>query len=271
MTFTKSLMAVVIAAGVAVTVGAPANAVVSTFATFSAASAARNIRFVNSGDSLNRLVDATIYTTSTGSSTIAGAAAVKFSFLIPQLAPYVTDINALYTLNGSIAKGSPVAGITTLVQGGYGGTFSLVTTTAITIDGPNFVPHTFAAGSNLLSGTFSGGTFVGNFGASAGSSFASGPAGATISYTSDFLDFTNVALLDRATSLTAVNPTFSRHVGINGALSTFRAVSGGQFSSDPAPLRNFAATVPEPNTWALLVIGFGMVGATLRRRYTAVI
>jgi len=31
-------------------------------------------------------------------------------------------------------------------------------------------------------------------------------------------------------------------------------------------VRGFLAAVPEPATWALMILGFGMVGAALRRR-----
>ena len=51
----------------------------------------------------------------------------------------------------------------------------------------------------------------------------------------------------------------------NGALRSFRAVAGGSFSSDPAPLAA-AAVVPEPSTWAMLLTGFFMVGLSVRRR-----
>ena len=34
--------------------------------------------------------------------------------------------------------------------------------------------------------------------------------------------------------------------------------------------RRFAASVPEPATWAMLIAGFGMVGAAVRRRRTTI-
>jgi hypothetical protein len=42
--------------------------------------------------------------------------------------------------------------------------------------------------------------------------------------------------------------------------------SGGQGFA----LKGMAATVPEPQTWALMIIGFGLVGVTARRRNKAV-
>lgn len=247
----------------------PAAAVVETFATYSASVSARNVRFVNVGNSLSRTRDATMYTTSTATATVPGAAAVKFSFLIPELATFVTGVDALYTLNADIVRDSPVNASGAFVQGGLNGSFSFITTQAITVSGPRFTTHTYAAGSNLLSGVFSEGSIVGNIGSSAGSSFASGLNGGTITFTSDFVDFTGVVNLDRAQSLTAVAPLFGRHAGANNALSSFRAVAGGQFSSDPQPTVNFLAAVPEPESWAMLVIGFGLVGLATRRRTSA--
>ena len=261
----RRILAATLLVATTVMAAAPAAAVVQTFATFTAANYAKNFRLVNSGNSAHRAEDATVYTTATGNGG-PGAAPVKFSFLIPALAPFVTDVNALYTLNGTIAKNSSIVATGPFDQQGFSGTFSFMTTAAITVSGPGFITHTYAAGSNLLSGVFSGGSIVGNIGSTSGASYASGLSGTTISFTSDFLDFSHVNYLDRAMSLTAARPPFSKHFGANGALSSFRAVSGGQFSSDPVPVVNFTAALPEPASWALMIVGLGLVGVSARRR-----
>ncbi len=253
------LGAALIAAGLA---AAPAAAVVTTFATYSAVGGT-NVRLTNNGTNANRTEDARIYTTATPTSTTPGTALVNFSYLSTALAPFVTNVAALYTLNGVIAKDTPATtgpgGVIT--QGGFSGTFSFVTTSGIMVSGGGLVPTFYAAGSNLLSGTFINGAIVGRN--TSGSSFASGLVSAgTLSFTSDFLNFDNSIEFDRAQSFTAVNPTFA--IGANGALRAFRGVAGGQFSADPIP--KVLAQVPEPATWGMMILGFGLVGATARRR-----
>jgi hypothetical protein len=48
-------------------------------------------------------------------------------------------------------------------------------------------------------------------------------------------------------------------VGTSQGLLTFQAASGVTFSSE-------SAAVPEPGAWAMMIVGFGGVGALLRRR-----
>jgi hypothetical protein len=253
---------------IAVGVGAaPAGAAITTFATFSSATSTDNVRFVNTGNSAGRSTDATFYTTHTATSTTPGFSLVNFSFLEPQFLPYVTNVKADFTLSGSIAKGSPTQAVGGfLVQPGASGSFSFISTTAITVGGPNFVSHVYPIGSNLLSGVFTTGDIAGQ--TSSGSlSDSSVSPGSTVTFTSDFLDFTPTIERDLSIALTAIIPSLAPSPGpVNKALKSFRAVAGGQFSSDPAPLINGLAIVPEPGMWVLMVAGFGLVGISARRR-----
>lgn len=242
---------------------APAHAVVETFATYTAVGGA-NVRYVNSGNGAGRANDATYFTITNPTDTAPGAVLVNFSFLEPLLAPFVTNVAALYTLNSSFARGNPAVGNPNFTISGFSGNFSFVTTSAITVSGPGLITTTYAAGSNLLSGTFSGGSLLGTIGGTAAATFTSGPNSPAFTYTSDFLNFKDDATFDRATSLTAINARLA--ITANGALRNFRAVNSGQFSSDPAPVAAAASLVPEPASWAMLVAGFGLVGASLRRR-----
>jgi hypothetical protein len=249
------------AASAAALATVPAHAVVTTFATYSAVGGA-NVRLVNNGTGQARTSNASIYTTSTPTGTAPGGVLVNFSFLQAALAPFVTNVSAVYTLDAQVPVGAAAINMSGLfLQPGLNGTFSFLSAASILVSGPGLVTTTYAAGSNLLSGSFVGGSFAGS--GTSGSSFASGPvSGGSISFTSDFLDFTGSTVFDRSQSLTAVTPNFA--IGANGSLSGFRAVAGGQFSADPEPI--ITTMVPEPESWALLIAGFGLVGAAARRR-----
>ena len=54
-------------------------------------------------------------------------------------------------------------------------------------------------------------------------------------------------------------------VAAANALPPMGTVTGGEVANLPA-LVTPAAAVPEPGTWAMLIAGFGLVGATIRRR-----
>ena len=263
------LAIVAAAAGAAV----PAGAVITTFATFGAVNSDSNLSWKNSGTSVSRTSDAVISTGHFVTTVVAGkktkkfvlgATDVKFTFLQAPLASYVTDVVAAFTLNATIAKGTPAswsgAGFT---QPGLKGSFSFLTTSAISVGVPSFVPHVYPLGSNLLSGTFNPATVSGS-GTGGSGSASNQSAMTTITFTSDFLDFTPTVQRDLAFALTAILPSLGKDS--NGALKSFRAVIGGQFSSDPAPVINGLAIVPEPASWALMVGGFGLVGFAARRR-----
>ncbi len=252
---------------------APAAAVVTTFATFSAPTSSANLRFVNSGNGSTRTSDGSLYTIASATGTAPAGVAVRFSFLQSAFVtqPAVQNVTARFTLNATVAKNTPalkatLGGSTIFDQGGLSGSFSFVTTSAITVTGPNFVTHAYAAGANLLTGVFTGADLTGKIGGSAGAVDASTLGGATITYTSDFLNFTPTIERDFGLTLTSVAPTFATATGINKALKSFRTNASGQFSSDPAPVINGLAVVPEPGVWLLMVAGFGLVGVAARRR-----
>ncbi len=127
----------------------------------------------------------------------------------------------------------------------------------------------FAAGSLLLGGVFNGSLSGVPFATSANVN-ASTANGDTILFSSDFLTFKPNSAYDIGLTLAAVLPTiFQRNTNTGNpvgrgpkALRTFNANSTGLFSSDPAPL----VFLPEPQVWAMMVVGFGMVGVQVRRR-----
>lgn len=272
MTRLKTVLLSAAALGSALAFAAPASAVVTTFATFSAQNSDANLRYVNAGNSVSRSADASIYTTASATGTTPASALVRFSFLQSAFVtdPAIQNITAIFTLRAMVARNTPTSTVmfgnsTFFDQPGISGSFSFLTKSAITLAGPNFVPHTYAAGSNLLSAAFTGMDISGKISGSSGADNASTLGGDTINFTSDFLDFTHVADLDLGMTLTSVAPTFLVATGANKALKSFRTNASGQFSSDPAPIINGLA-VPEPASWALMIAGFGGVGVMLRRR-----
>lgn len=253
----------VLGAGIA---AVPAQAVITTFASFSPIGNATNLRWVNSGSNGSSGTGGTVYSTATGTGTVPGSRDVSFSFLLPALSPLVSDVTAIFTLNGAVAAGNPVLLIGNfLLQDNVAGSFSFLSTSAITVG------HTiYAAGSNLLTGTFTGTAIAGQRNGTSASFAGSTAGGDLLTYTSDFLSFMNVQDSDFSMSLSSVASPLQA-IPTSGtptrALRSFRAVGSGTFSTDPAPLVN---GVPEPEMWALMLAGFGMVGLQLRRRGTMV-
>jgi len=82
----------------------------------------------------------------------------------------------------------------------------------------------------------------------------------TITYTSEYFDFTGTKDNDFAFSVTGTSTPVSTPSGQNnvgpGTYKNFKASGPG----------SFAAAVPEPDQWAMLLVGFGLVGSTMRRR-----
>ncbi|QMW24660.1 PEP-CTERM sorting domain-containing protein [Sandaracinobacteroides saxicola] len=112
---------------------------------------------------------------------------------------------------------------------------------------------------NLLTVTFSNVTLSTLQGGSSGSFFGSTP-GSTISMSSDFITFSPTSNFDFSLAVTSILPPFASP-GNGGYGRAFRANTSGGFASDPPP-----SFVPEPATWAMLIMGFGLVGVAMRRR-----
>jgi len=85
-----------------------------------------------------------------------------------------------------------------------------------------------------------------------------------ITYTSDFLDFTNVLSEDFALSFSGSNPNFLAPLGSSS--HSFTMSGSGTFNAEPAPV---VPGVPEPASWGLMVMGFGALGASMRGRKVA--
>ena len=237
---------------------APAQAVLTTFANFTGINSVSGVRFQNSAPNDVSGTTGSLYTIDPLTS-VPGSRLVSFSFLPPALAASVTNVLASFTLLSSTASPAQTFGVFTL-QPGLAGGFSFLSTSAITIGGTNY-----AAGSNLLSGTFTDVSVSGQTNASAAAYNGSTGGGSTILFTSDFVSFVPGSDFDMSISLTSLAPLLFANPG--AALRSFQAYSTGSFSSDPAAI--VVGGVPEPSVWAMLIAGFGLVGFQARRRRIA--
>lgn len=227
---------------------APAAAVVTTaYAAFNQQTGARLFRYQRLGEGAgtgNRL-----YTTASPGSTALAAVAVEFTYLAPGVPAALQGVqNALLTYDGTTTQTLTAEG-DTRTQTGFSGTLSFQR--VVPIDGK----------TNLLSISFTNASFSAVQGGRAPTLSISIPAdGTTVVQSSDFMDFGPVSAADFSFNFTAASSGFDGAAGGYGA--GFRANGRGGFATSPAPFFG----VPEPETWALFVLGFGMVGLALRRR-----
>ncbi|HLZ75537.1 PEPxxWA-CTERM sorting domain-containing protein [Phenylobacterium sp.] len=217
-------------------------------------SAVDDYSWANAGGAANNSKNGSFSTlTSKGA---IGSLLVEFSFSDPALSQDGTDLLANFTASMSetgfaaIPPGGP--GQTWLQQGLTNGVsaFSFTLANATVING-----HSYAAGTNLLSGTLSDAWIQGAGGT--GSTNVTIGNGGSLHFTSAVEPFTGLipGSQEFVLDLGSVHPHFGAHTG--DALESFKANGGGNFS--------FLA-VPEPATWGLMLVGFGGMGAMLRRR-----
>jgi hypothetical protein len=221
----------------------------TTFASFQEQTNDKDMKWVRDGAGTG----GHLFTVSSPLSAVLGAVKVFFSF--PGLQ---SNLNAKFTFDGTVtstaATGSVGAG--TLAQDGINGTFSFVLDGAQTINGV-----LYADGTNLLSGTVVKFAKITETSKSEGNVSASTVDSSLITYTSGVTPIAAeiAASTDRGFSfaLDGVASNFANPPA-GKALNNFAATVGGQLS--------LAGAVPEPATWALMIGGFGLAGATLRRR-----
>ena len=203
---------------------APAQAVLTTFAIFTGINSVSGVRFQNSAPDDVSGTTGSLYTIDPLTN-VPGSRLVSFSFLPPALAASVTNVVASFTLLSSTASPAQTFGVCTL-QPGLAGVFSFLSTIAITIGGTNY-----AAGSNLLSGTFTDVSISGQTNASAAAYNGLTGGGSIILFTSDFVTFLPGSDFDMSISLTSLAPLLFANPG--AALRSFQAYSTGSFSSEP--------------------------------------
>jgi len=226
---------------------APAQAV--TFADYSATSSAANMSWTLSSN----LTSGTLATTGFGAS-----AKTFFSFLTPGLST-LANLPATFTLSATTPSNDPaVTAFGQIAEQNLSGTFSFIYSglTPLTVGS-----HTFTTGANLLSGTFTGAEIVGPNNGSTGSVQDAILSGGTVSFTSAFEKFSVSGDKALSLELTSVLPFLGANE--DDALNSFTSVSTGSFASDIAS--GGGGGIPEPATWAVILLGFGSIGATIRR------
>ena len=236
--------------GVASALAISTSAQAMTFADYSATSSDANISWTQS----TSLTSGVLSTTGVGAS-----AATYFSFLTPALSS-LADLPALFTLSASAPASDPAqTGLGQIAEQNLSGTFSFIYTgSAPLVVGT----HTYTTGANLLTGTFTGAEIIGpNFGSTSSVQDAI-VTGGTVSFTSDIANFSPIGDKALSVELTSVLPLLSANP--SNALSSFTAVSTGSFASDLAA-GGGGGGVPEPVTWATMLLGFGGIGLAARR------
>lgn len=247
------------AALVVTTMSTSAMAAVETFASFDPISSTRNIRFVQDQNGFGGSL-ITLGPGLQGSVANPGVAKTTFNFLQSAFNG-IGNVNADFSLSAiTHDQATNSASGITFEQPGFDGSFKFVYSGASDLVVAGITYHT---GALLLQGVFENALLGGVNGGTSGSVIDStqGSFGGAITYTSDFLSFQNNVNRDFSFSLTSVSPVFTNTAG---DLASFRAVSTGSFSSDPLPTVNSAT--PEASTWAMLLIGFGAIGGTVRSR-----
>ncbi len=221
------------AAFAACALGASSAGAVETFAQNMQLDQDDTIRFVNNGDG-------------TGTLEAIDDSIVNFSFTSPFF-PALESQNALFTLSALVLEPTVTVG-GTILQAVASGDFSFTRTTP------------FAGKTNLLTAHFTNAVITGSTNGTTATFLASQPGGSsTVTFTSDFLDFMSSVDRGFSFSFSGINPSLP---GTGGdILPSWTGDATGTFSVDIATL-----PVPEPASWALLILGFGGAGAMLRMK-----
>jgi len=184
-----------------------------------------------------------------------------FTFQNPSLAS-VVNVDALFNLTG-VASDAAVLSGNSLTQTGVSGAFSF------TYEGASPLvvgTHSYAAGTNLLSGTFSGANLSGQTGGSTGGLLDSIFGGGTVVFTSGIsptqLQFAAGGDEGLSLAFNSLNHVLSANAG--STLNSFKATTTGGFAADLSA--GGGGGVPEPASWVLMMLGVGGMGVALRRR-----
>jgi hypothetical protein len=234
----------VLGAGAAMLLAAAPSSAITIFADFTPSSTASNISYFGSEDGTGTLTSVDQL--------------VHFSFLNPDGSTNGTSFDAMMNLSADTSAATVIGGSLAFLPI-TNGTLTFTSTAPVTFNG-----HT---GTNLLTVSFSGGVLSGILGGSTATYGNSTPP-FTVDFTSDFLNFSTSTARDLSLAINAINPSVGFAFG--GDRANFGSLSGN-FGAD-ATAGNPQGVVPEPASWALMFVGFGLAGSVLRsqRRRTEV-
>ncbi len=290
------------AAAVAGLVSVPAHAELTNFASYSQQNAGQSsLLFRNNGGGTINVPTNTgtggVLGTSTnksnpGQNSVEVFSTFQGSGLSAAQATQLQSLSSKLTLKATVPTGSPAQTVVTpagtfIAQGNLGGNNNPVVGNAgvlsliydgpsITLTGSNIVGGSFtiASGANLLSATFRDGVIVGQLNSTSPTVSDSTFSGGSVTYSSDLYSFNNLSGADFSLALSALK-SFGAGTGTGlsqlipdaTALRSFTASSVGIFSADPRPKFSFVtASTPEPGTWAIMIVGFGVVGGVARSK-----
>lgn len=189
-----------------------------------------------------------------GQATLSLSSPLAIDFRYLSIVGLPVDLNGLQaahmTFTSFTSLGATVAGtgVSEIFNGG-----SIITITRDT-------PAAEGNGSRtiLLQAIFTPYTFTGS-GGSGG--FSASSLSGTVTFSSDFLDFSSAIQRDVGVSFSSIIPGLS--IDPSGFLSDFTAAATGTFSSNPTPV-----FIPEPSTYGMVgAVGvFGLIVLARRRR-----
>ena len=219
------------AAAALATVGTAASAV--TIVQYRQLDGGPSIQLVNNGSS------------STLSS--IGSQNVRITLFDPMDANNSTFVDGTLTFSAMGNNGATVVGNNVLAEFASG-FFSLTANSSFSFLG--------STGTNVLSGSFTNGVLTGILDGLAPTFSVSIPQSSITGVTSAFFNDPMMMVTNFSIGMSDADPS----IGVtNGQLNSFTAASVGTFGAGPS-------VVPEPATWAMMILGFGLVGSVLRRK-----
>jgi hypothetical protein len=240
----------------------PASATLTKFAVISSTNTNGDLSFSYSSKTKNNV---TTYT-----STLAQINSPGDNYAAVTFAYDSTALVGLGNFAGALTFTATSTDTSSLVDGQYVNQDLMAGSFQIIYEGPTEKFHdlTLTQGVTvLLAGTFDGGEITG-FNKSAQGSFdldntsTFGDAG-TLTFTSDLESFTPTPT-ENSIALTASSllKGYSFKYQSGKPIAAFKGSFDGNFSSDPGP----TTSVPEPASWALMIVGVGFAGAVQRRK-----